>query len=208
MNSGWRPKRSFIGQINDFWTSVTNIFPQNRTFWRQKNLRAVARVTNLFCFVSGGGGGRPCTDQQGLAGPQNDLCTGSSLPCNADQCRMQINACMLIMLHMCAYNIKTKKNGNWLGPVMDLFGRLLDLSLENNAFPTALMDLFQKNSSRLIKLIVTARPNLSWHYGIIAKSTLTCTNYGKTGHSMEFYHNMKKEVPIVPTVIVKSIEPM
>jgi hypothetical protein len=63
-------------------------------------------------------------------------------------------------------NIKTKKNGNWLGPVMDLFGRLLDLSLENNAFPAALMDLFQKISSRLIKLIVTARPNLSWHYGI------------------------------------------
>jgi hypothetical protein len=48
---------------------------------------------------------------------------------------------------------------------MDLFGRLLDLSLENNAFPAALMDLFQKNSSRLIKLIVTACPNLSWHYG-------------------------------------------
>jgi hypothetical protein len=57
-------------------------------------------------------------------------------------------------------------NGNWLGPVMDLFGRLLDLSIENNAFPTALMDFFQKISSRLIKLIVTARPNLSWHYGI------------------------------------------
>jgi len=123
MNSGWRPKRSFIGQINDFWTSVTNVFPQNRTFWRQKNLHANAHVTNLFCFVSGGG--RPCTDQQGLAGPQN---------------------------------------GNWLGPVMDLFGRLLDLSLENNAFPIALMDLFQKNSSRLIKLIVTTHPNLSWHY--------------------------------------------
>jgi hypothetical protein len=66
---------------------------------------------------------------------------------------------------MCDCNIKTKKNGNWLGPVMDLFGRLLDLSLENNAFPAALMDLSQKNSSRLIKLIVTARPNLSWHYG-------------------------------------------
>jgi hypothetical protein len=66
---------------------------------------------------------------------------------------------------MCACNIKTKKNGKWLGPVMDLFSRLLDLSLENNAFPAALMDLFQKNSSRLIKLIVTARPNLSWHYG-------------------------------------------
>jgi hypothetical protein len=56
-------------------------------------------------------------------------------------------------------------NGNWLGPIMDLFGKLLDLSLENNAFPAALMDLFQKNSSRLIKLIVTARLNLSWHYG-------------------------------------------
>jgi hypothetical protein len=66
---------------------------------------------------------------------------------------------------MCACNIKTKKNGNWLGPVMDLFGRLLDLSLENNAFLVALMDLFQKNSSRLIKLVVIARSNLSWHYG-------------------------------------------
>ncbi len=114
MNLGWRPKRSFIGQINDFWTFVTNVFPQNWTFWRQKKLRVVARV---------------------------------------------------LVLHMCACNIKTKKNGNWLGPVMDLFGRLLDLSLENNAFPTALMDLFQKISSRLIKLIVTAHPNLSWHYG-------------------------------------------
>jgi len=67
---------------------------------------------------------------------------------------------------MCACNIKTKKIGNWLGLVMDLFGRLLDLSLENNAFLAALMDLFQKNSSRLIKLIVIARPNLSWHYDI------------------------------------------
>ncbi len=106
MNSGWRPKRSFIGQINDFWTSVTNVFPQNRTFWCQKKLRVVARVTNLFCFVSGGG-----STLYWLARPGN---------------------------------IKTKKNGNWLGPVMDLFGRLLDLSLENNAFPAALMDLFQK----------------------------------------------------------------
>ncbi len=48
---------------------------------------------------------------------------------------------------------------------MDLFGKLLDLSLENNAFHAALMDLFQKISSRLIKLIITARLNLSWHYG-------------------------------------------
>ncbi len=55
---------------------------------------------------------------------------------------------------------------------MDLFGGLLDLSLENNAFPTALMDLFQKNSSRLIKLIVTACPNLSWHYGMSNKKSI------------------------------------
>jgi hypothetical protein len=75
---------------------------------------------------------------------------------------------------MCACNIKTKKNGNWLGPVMDLFGRLLDLSLENNAFPAALMDLFQKNSSRLIKLIVTARSNLSWHYGNMGEKKFKC----------------------------------
>jgi hypothetical protein len=80
---------------------------------------------------------------------------------------VQIDACMLRMLHMCACNIKTKKNGNWLGHVMDLFGRLLNLSLENNVFPVALMDLFQKISSRLIKLIITTRPNLSWHYGIL-----------------------------------------
>jgi len=74
---------------------------------------------------------------------------------------------MLKMLH----KHQNKKNGNWLGSVMDLFGRLLDLSLENNAFPAALMDLFQKISSRLIKLIVTARPNLSCHYGIATNGT-------------------------------------
>jgi hypothetical protein len=123
MNSGWRPKRSFIGQINDFWTSVTNVFPQNP-----------------------------------------DLLA----PKKADKCLY-----MLRMLHMCACNIKTKKNGNWLGPVMNLFGRLLDLSLENNAFPAALMDLFQKISSRLIKLTVTARPNLSWHYGMFEELLLS-----------------------------------
>jgi hypothetical protein len=76
---------------------------------------------------------------------------------------------------MCACNIKTKKNGNWLGPGMDLLGRLLDLSFENNAFPVALMDLFQKLSSRLIILIVTTRPNLSWHYGI-RKVTISDTH--------------------------------
>ncbi len=54
---------------------------------------------------------------------------------------------------------------------MDLFGRSLDLSLENNAFSATLMDLFQKHFSRLIKLIVTARPNLSWHYGMRKRTT-------------------------------------
>jgi len=78
---------------------------------------------------------------------------------SADKCLYAQN-----VAHVCLQH-QNKKNGNWLGPVMDLFGRLLDLSLENNAFPTAVMDLFQKNSSRLIKLIVIARPNLSWHYG-------------------------------------------
>jgi len=41
---------------------------------------------------------------------------------------------------------------------------------------------------------------------IIAKSTLTCTNCGKTNHSVETCHNRKKKVPIVPTIIVKSTE--
>jgi hypothetical protein len=39
---------------------------------------------------------------------------------------------------------------------------------------------------------------------IITKSTLTCTNCGKTGHLLETCHNMKKKVPVVPTTIVKS----
>ncbi len=41
---------------------------------------------------------------------------------------------------------------------------------------------------------------------VISKSTLTCTNCGKTCHTLETCHNKKKEVPIVPTTIVKSIE--
>jgi hypothetical protein len=39
---------------------------------------------------------------------------------------------------------------------------------------------------------------------IIVKSTLTCTNCGKTGHSIETCHNKKREVPVVPTTILKS----
>jgi hypothetical protein len=41
---------------------------------------------------------------------------------------------------------------------------------------------------------------------VIAKSSLTCTNSGKTSHSLETCHNRKKEVPVVPTAIVTSIE--
>jgi hypothetical protein len=48
VNLGWRPKRSFIGQINDFWTSVTNVFPQNRTFWRQKKGLELLRSVSSF----------------------------------------------------------------------------------------------------------------------------------------------------------------
>ncbi len=37
---------------------------------------------------------------------------------------------------------------------------------------------------------------------VIVKSTLTCTNYGKTNHSMETCHNKKRELLVVP--IAKS----
>ncbi len=38
---------------------------------------------------------------------------------------------------------------------------------------------------------------------VIVKSTLTCTNYHKTSHSVETYHNKKTKIPIMPTVIMK-----
>jgi len=41
---------------------------------------------------------------------------------------------------------------------------------------------------------------------IIAKTSLTYTNCGKTCHTFETYHNKIIEVPIIPTTIVKSIE--
>lgn len=40
------------------------------------------------------------------------------------------------------------------------------------------------------------------------KSTITCTNYGKIGDSIETYHNQKREMPIAPFVPIKSIEPI
>jgi hypothetical protein len=43
---------------------------------------------------------------------------------------------------------------------------------------------------------------------MIAKSTFTCTNCGKTNHSMETCHNQKKKVPIVPAATIKSTKPI
>jgi hypothetical protein len=43
---------------------------------------------------------------------------------------------------------------------------------------------------------------------ITSKSTLTYTNCGKIGHSMETCHNMKREVLIVPTTTIKSTKPV
>jgi hypothetical protein len=40
------------------------------------------------------------------------------------------------------------------------------------------------------------------------KSTLTCTNCGKAGHLVKTFYNMKKEVLLVPTTIVKYIKPI
>jgi hypothetical protein len=41
---------------------------------------------------------------------------------------------------------------------------------------------------------------------VIGKSTLTCTDCGKIGHLVETCHNRKREIPVVPTTIVKFIE--
>jgi iron-sulfur cluster repair protein YtfE (RIC family) len=43
---------------------------------------------------------------------------------------------------------------------------------------------------------------------VTIKSTLTCTNCGKISHLVETYHNRKREVLVVPTTTVKSIEPI
>jgi hypothetical protein len=43
---------------------------------------------------------------------------------------------------------------------------------------------------------------------VTTKSTLTYTNCGKTGHSVETCYNKKREVSIMPTITIKSIEPV
>ncbi len=43
---------------------------------------------------------------------------------------------------------------------------------------------------------------------VIAKSTLTYINCGKTSHLVETCHNRKREVPVVPTATIKSKKPI
>jgi len=43
---------------------------------------------------------------------------------------------------------------------------------------------------------------------VTTKSSLTCTNCGKTCHTFETYHNKKIEVPVVLIAIVKSVKPI
>jgi hypothetical protein len=43
---------------------------------------------------------------------------------------------------------------------------------------------------------------------LTTKSTLTFTNCGKTGHSVETCHNRKKKVLVVLTIIVKFTKPI
>ncbi len=60
-------------------------------------------------------------------------------------------------------------------------------------------------------LLITPEDNTTFKLVVLTitvKSTLTYTNCGKIGHSMETYHNRKKEVPIVPTTIITSIKPI
>jgi hypothetical protein len=60
-------------------------------------------------------------------------------------------------------------------------------------------------------LLTTSKGNARDKFVILTttiKSTLTCTDYGKTGHSVETCHNRKREVPFVPITIVKSTEPI
>jgi len=58
-------------------------------------------------------------------------------------------------------------------------------------------------------LITTPEANIIIKHVIHAattKSTLTCTNYGKIGHSLKTYHNRKIEVLVMQTIVIKSIE--
>ncbi len=59
--------------------------------------------------------------------------------------------------------------------------------------------------------LTTPKPNtIAKHvvFVVTTKSSLTCANCGKIGHTFETCHNKKIEVPIVPTAIIKSIKPI
>jgi hypothetical protein len=43
---------------------------------------------------------------------------------------------------------------------------------------------------------------------VTVRSTLTYTNCGKTNHLVETYHDRKEKVLVMPTIIVKSMEPI
>jgi hypothetical protein len=84
---------------------------------------------------------------------------------SADKCLYPQNVAHVCLQHQNKKKWKLAWTCN--GPFWQIIGPFL----ENNAFLATLMDLFQKISSRLIKLIVTARPNLSWHYSMCGTKT-------------------------------------
>jgi hypothetical protein len=43
---------------------------------------------------------------------------------------------------------------------------------------------------------------------ITTKQVLTCSNYGKTNHAKETYHNRRREEPIVHVIAIKVVEPV
>jgi len=43
---------------------------------------------------------------------------------------------------------------------------------------------------------------------VIVKSTSTCINSSKIGHIFETYHNWKKEVLLVSTIVIKFMKPV
>ncbi len=57
--------------------------------------------------------------------------------------------------------------------------------------------------------LITPKANVRVKLVVLAmttKSALIFTNYDKTGHSVETYHNRKREVLVVPTVTIKYME--
>ncbi len=43
---------------------------------------------------------------------------------------------------------------------------------------------------------------------VTTKSTSTCTNCGKIGHTLDICHKQKKKVWLVPTITISSMEPI